>query len=166
MIAVDGRRVNGETGVTDDDVKEISGLVDNLESHRQPEFREHRLGWALRLGDLFRHPGEVTFMTGTLQRMIDRVVPLEKDREVRNELFNGIDHACSKNLSVDLSLDELMRHVGDDDPALTCNILLLLAHFGDRKHKPFVEKYLTHQNEFIRRNAEHAWQANTHWRDV
>ena len=144
---------------------EIWDLIENLKAHQRPEFREHRLGWALRLDDLLRHPGEVTFMTDTLQHLIDHVIPFENDRDVRGELFNAVEHSWSKNLSVDLALDEVMRYAREDDAPLTCNILLLIAKSGDRKYQPFVERHLGHANDFIRANAEYAWTHNYKDRD-
>lgn len=133
-------------------------LLENLKAHQGAGHRIDRLAWALRLDDLMRHPGEVTFVSDLLEHVVGTVIPMESDREVRAALFDAVSNGMSKNLSVDVSLDPLVALLDDDDPALICETLLLVAKSGDLKYRPLVERYRAHANDLVRKNAEYAWE--------
>jgi hypothetical protein len=141
-----------------DTIEEAWHLLENLKAHQTAAFNAQRLAMALRLDDIMRHPGEVTFVTDVLQHVIDLIIPIESDADVRNALFDAVANAMSRNLSVDVSLDGLLPYCTDDDPALVSNVLILIAKSGHPKYAPVVERYRAHANDIIRNNAEHAWK--------
>jgi hypothetical protein len=137
---------------------EISELIADLQVHNSdPARREHRMGWALRLGDLFESGGEPTITSGLVEDLITLVIPNEPDVHVRNALFDAVVTAARKS-TLDVALDPLVHAVAEDDPAFTCGVLQVMASLGGDKWIPFVRERLTHPNDFIRKNAEHAWK--------
>jgi len=92
-----------------------------------------------------------------IENLID-LIPLERDHEVRNRMFDVRREAMGANPSLDPGLDGLIAWLSDDDPGLICNVLLLLPRNGERKYLPLAERYRAHPNEFVRRNAEYAWK--------
>jgi hypothetical protein len=141
-----------------DEEKEIRELTAALKAYPGPEHAKQRASWARCLNDLFGTRREVTFMTEVLEDLVYRAIPTETDNLARAELFGAVETALGKNPSVDIPLDGLVAKIGDDNPAWTANVLLLLARWGHRKHLPLVKACLTHANEHIRANAEYAWK--------
>jgi hypothetical protein len=131
----------------------ISDALEDLPSTRDPSRRMSLLNGIhdnIEFNDL-----EVGFLEGAAESLINLIV-FEKDRDVRNRMFDCIECAYRRNLSIDPSLDLLISMFNDSDPALIANTLLLMALSSDRKHIAVAETYLSHSNQFIRRNAEHA----------
>ena len=136
--------------------EEIDDALENLKTWSLP--RESRLSLLLRLDDLFRAGRfEIGFAEGSVQELID-MLTYETDREVRGRMFEVTERALSVNYPLEPALDELIANLNDDDPALISYALVLLPLCGERKHLPLVDRYRSHSNDFIRRNAEHAWK--------
>jgi hypothetical protein len=131
----------------------ISDALEDLPSARDPS---HRMSLLNGIHDRIEfNELEVGFLESAAESLVNLIV-FEKDRDVRNRMFDCIECAYHRNLSINPSLDLLIAMFNDSDPALIANTLLLMAYSSDRKHIPVAQAYVSHSNPFIRQNAEHA----------
>lgn len=97
-------------------------------------------------------------MNDTLEHLVTFVIPNEPEPKVIDELFRALEYACHYS-SVDVNLDPLVKEVGYGarDASFLCWVLLMLAKQGGDSHIDFVRTHLNSEHEFVRKNAQYAW---------
>lgn len=133
-------------------------LMEKIKCYTEPEHVGNRVQWAKELGDLFHVPGATHMMNDTLEHLITFVIPNEPDPRVITELFRAREDGCFYS-TVDVNLDPLVEEVGygGRDTAFLSWVLLMLARQGRDHHIDFVRAHLNSEHEFVRKNAQYAW---------
>ena len=133
-------------------------LMEDIKCHREPEYVGNRVQWAAELGDLLQLPDETHMMNDTLEHLVMFVIPNEPEPKVIDELFRALEYACHYS-SVDVNLDPLVEEFGCGarDTSFLCWVLLMLAKQGGDSHIDFVRAHLNSEHEFVRKNAQYAW---------
>jgi hypothetical protein len=102
-----------------------------------------------------RNTFEVGYLEGRMENLLDLTI-FETDVEVLNRMFDVVETAMRKNLSIAPSIDPLLPYLSDEEPAFICRVLLLIPRLGSSKHEPLARRYLTHEHAMVRKNAEYA----------
>lgn len=133
-------------------------LMEKIRCYSEPEFVGNRMRWAAELCDLLMQPGAAYMINVTLEHLVTFVIPNEPDSRVIVELFQALERGVM-NSAVDVDLEPLVEEwgYGKRDRVFLSWLLLMLARQGDERHLEFVRGQLDAEDEFVKKNARHAW---------